>query len=150
MVIFTIFRKNWITLMLHYISCGVLAYYQPWIICLGRFERVTPLCTGKFEILNILIGCWSKKCPFHNKILFSPAKARKSCWQVDICIFWNGYSSSFQPLLHWVDTIIYVHELGNWKLSKERLNLSVTSLTLLRLFTHAMLICSMVQRIYNA
>ena len=61
--------------------------------------------------------CGSKKCPFHNIILFSPAKGRKSCWQLDICIFQNAYSFSFQPLLHLADTIIYVHGLGNWKLA---------------------------------
>ena len=26
--------------MLYYILCGVLAYYQPWIIYLGRFEKI--------------------------------------------------------------------------------------------------------------
>ena len=86
---------------------------------------------------NILKGCGSKKCPFRNTILFSPAKGRKICWQVDICIFWNACSSSFQPLLHWAVTIIYVHGLGN------RLHLSVISAMLPRLFSHAMLICSM-------
>ena len=28
--------------MLYYILCGVLAYYQPWIIYLGRFEKIIP------------------------------------------------------------------------------------------------------------
>ena len=58
-------------------------------------------------------GCGSKKCPFRNTILFSPAKGR-----VFGRLIYVFFEIPILPLSNHScieDTVIYVHGLGNWK-----------------------------------